>query len=161
MFKRLSVFVLLLAAALSAQTYQPTWDSIDKRPTPAWFTDAKFGIFIHWGVYSVPSYAPVLPGKLAYAEWYWHAITEGRKPGAGPVDAGSWDYHKRIFGVDYDYQSFAPQFRAELYDPEHWADVFERAGAKYVAITSKHHEGFAMWPSREASKTWGRPWNSV
>jgi alpha-L-fucosidase len=161
MFKRLSVFVLLLAAALSAQTYQPTWDSIDKRPTPAWFTDAKFGIFIHWGVYSVPAYAPVLPGKLAYAEWYWHAITEGRKPGAGPVDAGSWDYHKRIFGADYDYQSFAPQFRAELYDPEHWADVFERAGAKYVAITSKHHEGFAMWPSAEASKTWGRPWNSV
>lgn len=44
--------------ALQAQTYQPTWDSLDKRPTPAWFTEAKFGIFIHWGVYSVPSYAP-------------------------------------------------------------------------------------------------------
>jgi len=45
-------------------------DSIDKRPTPPWFSDAKFGIFIHWGVYSVPAYAPVIPGKLAYAEWY-------------------------------------------------------------------------------------------
>ena len=61
-----------------AQTYQPNWDSLDKRPTPAWFTDAKFGIFIHWGIYSVPAYAPVIPGKLAYAEWYWHAMTEGR-----------------------------------------------------------------------------------
>jgi alpha-L-fucosidase len=62
--KRLLVFLLVLAP-LSAQTYQPTWDSIDKRATPAWFTDAKFGIFIHWGVYSVPAYAPVIPGKLA------------------------------------------------------------------------------------------------
>lgn len=56
----------LALGGLNAQTYQPTWDSIDKRPTPTWFTDAKFGIFIHWGVYSVPAYAPVLPGKLAY-----------------------------------------------------------------------------------------------
>ena len=74
--KKLSLIVLLFAASLSAQTYQPTWDSIDKRPTPAWFTDAKFGIFIHWGTYSVPAYAPVIPGKLAYAEWYWNAMTK-------------------------------------------------------------------------------------
>src|ERR1700693_3023087 len=86
--KHLLITVLLLGS-MSAQSYQPTWESIDKRPTPAWFGDAKFGIFIHWGVYSVPSYAPVLPGKLAYAEWYWHAITEGHKPGANLVDAGA------------------------------------------------------------------------
>ena len=65
--KRL-LLVLLFLAPLSAQTYQPTWDSVDKRPTPAWFSDAKFGIFIHWGVYSVPAYAPVIPGKLAYGD---------------------------------------------------------------------------------------------
>ena len=59
------------------------------------------------------------------------------------------------------YQNFAPQFRAELFDPDHWADVFARSGAKYVALTSKHHEGFALWPSKEASATWGRPWNAV
>ena len=51
------------ASALNAQTYQPNWASLDTRPVPAWFTDAKFGIFIHWGVYSVPAYAPVLPGE--------------------------------------------------------------------------------------------------
>src|ERR1019366_5219374 len=75
---RSGVYVVLCALVLlglaqghlNAQTYQPTWDSLDKRPTPAWFTDAKFGIIIHWGVYSVPAYAPVIPGKLAYAEWY-------------------------------------------------------------------------------------------
>ncbi len=156
-------FSLLLAGALllPAQTYQPTWESLDKRPVPSWFRDAKFGIFIHWGVYSAPAYAPVLPGKLAYAEWYWHAITEGRKPGADPVDAGSWAFHQRVYGADFPYQNFAPMFRAELFDPAHWADVFQRSGARYVALTSKHHEGFALWPSREASATWGRPWNSV
>jgi alpha-L-fucosidase len=152
---------LLYVASAGAQTYQPNWESLDRRATPAWFTDAKFGIFIHWGVYSVPAYAPVIPGKLAYAEWYWHAVTEGQKPNAGPVDAGSWEMHKKLYGADYPYASFAPQFRAELFDPAHWADVFARSGAKYVALTSKHHEGFALWPSSEASKTWGRPWNAV
>ena len=144
-----------------AEIYQPNWDSLDRRPTPDWFSAARFGIFIHWGVYSVPAYAPVLPGRLAYAEWYWHAITAGREPKANPTDAGSWEYHKRVYGADCPYQNFAPQFRAELFDPDRWADVFQRSGAKYVAITSKHHEGFALWPSREASKTWGRPWNAM
>lgn len=164
MRNRLAVFCLLYlqcAGVLGAQTYQPNWDSLDKRPIPGWFPDAKFGVFIHWGVYAVPSYAPVLPGKLAYAEWYWHAITEGQKPNAGPADAGSWDYHRKVYGADFQYQDFAPQFRAELFDPEHWADIFQRSGARYVAITSKHHEGFALWPSAEASRTWGRPWNAV
>ena len=77
------------------------------------------------------------------------------------MQAGTWEYHQRQYGADYDYQDFAPQFRAELFDPDHWADVFLRSGAKYVVLTSKHHEGFALWPSREASATWGRPWNAV
>src|SRR5271166_32241 len=94
----------LSASALRAQTYQPNWASLDTRPVPAWFTEAKFGIFIHWGVYSVPAYAPVLPGKLAYAEWYWHQITEGQKPNADPVDAGSWQYHQKVYGAAFPYQ---------------------------------------------------------
>ena len=161
MSKTLLSLSLLCAASAAAQTYQPNWESLDRRATPAWFTDAKFGIFIHWGVYSVPAYAPVIPGKLAYAEWYWHAITEGQKPHAEPVDAGSWEMHQRLYGADYPYFNFAPQFRAELFDPAHWAEVFARSGAKYVALTSKHHEGFALWPSAEASRDWGRPWNAV
>lgn len=146
---------------LGAQTYQPTWDSIDRRPTPAWFGDAKFGIFIHWGVYSVPSYAPVIPGKLAYAEWYWNALANGQKPNANGIQKGTWEYHQKQYGANFPYQDLAPQFRAELYDPAHWADVFARSGAKYVVLTSKHHEGFTLWPNKEASATWGRPWNAV
>ena len=147
---------------LRAETYQPTWESIDARPTPAWFAHDKFGIFIHWGVYSVPAYAPVIPGKLAYAEWYWHNMTEGRdNPKADEVEKGTWEFHKKWYGADYPYKNFAPQFRAELFDPDHWASVFANSGAKYIALTSKHHEGFALWPSKEASSVWGRPWNAV
>lgn len=152
---------LIAGALMAAEHYESNWDSINKRPTPDWFSDAKFGIFIHWGVYSVPAYAPVLPNNLAYAEWYWHQITEGRKPGADPVDAGSWTFHKRVYGADFPYQDFAPQFKAELFNPDHWADVFRQSGAKYVVLTSKHHEGFALWPNKEASRDWGRPWNAV
>ena len=153
---------LLFAATLNAQTYQPNWDSLDKRPTPAWFTEAKFGIFIHWGTYSVPAYAPVIPGKLAYAEWYWNAMTNGRdNPHASAIQTGTWAYHQKVYGADFPYQNFASEFKAQLFDPDHWADVFARSGAKYVVLTSKHHEGFALWPSKEASATWGRPWNAV
>jgi alpha-L-fucosidase len=160
--KKLLPILLLFTGTLSAQTYQPTWDSIDKRPTPAWFTDAKFGIFIHWGTYSVPAYAPVIPEKLAYAEWYWNNLTRGRdEPTAGPIQKGTWAYHQKVYGADFPYQNFAPQFQAQFFDPDHWADVFARSGAKYVVLTSKHHEGFALWPSKEASATWGRPWNAV
>src|SRR5258705_6601551 len=104
----------LFRGLVSAQSYQPTWGSIDKRPSPAWFTDAKFGIFIHWGVYSVPAYAPVIPGKLAYAEWYWNAMTTGQKADANPIQTGTWQYHQNQYGAATPYQSFAPQFRAEL-----------------------------------------------
>ena len=160
--KSLILSVALSGAAFAgAQPYEPTWKSIDRRPTPAWFTEARFGIFIHWGTYSVPAYAPVLPGKLAYAEWYWNALTGGKGDKATPIQSGTWEYHKRQYGADAPYQDFAPQFRAELFDPDHWAQVFKASGAKYVVLTSKHHEGFALWPSREASATWGRPWNAV
>src|SRR4029078_5054120 len=97
--RKIIVFCLLaFTLHLSAQTYQPTWESLDQRPTPPWFSDAKFGIFIHWGTYSVPAYAPVLPGKLAYAEWYWHAMTEGKNnPKANGGETGTWDFHQKVF----------------------------------------------------------------
>lgn len=152
----------LLEAQTAGQKYEANWDSLDKRPTPSWYTDSKFGIFIHWGVYSVPAYAPVLPGKLAYSEWYWEQMTQGRdNPKANGIEKGTWEYHKKTYGADYPYQNFAPKFRAELFDPAHWADVLAGSGAKYVVLTSKHHEGFALWPSKEATRDWGRPWNAV
>jgi alpha-L-fucosidase len=163
--KKANTLVLLtwfLAFPLFGQQYEPTWESIDKRPTPAWFSEAKFGIFIHWGTYSVPAYAPLIPGKLAYAEWYWHALRNGRNdPNANELEKGTWAFHQKVYGADFPYQNFAFQFKAELFDPDRWAEVLAGSGAKYVVLTSKHHEGFALWPSKEASATWGRPWNAV
>ena len=143
--KRLPILLFLLcfsATTISAQKYQPAWDSIDQRPTPEWFTEARFGIFIHWGTYSVPAYAPVIPGKLAYAEWYWHAMTNGRNdPKANDLEKGTWAFHQKLYDADFLYQNFASQFKAELFDPDHWADVFARSGAKYVVLTSKTSRG--------------------
>lgn len=147
--------VLLCGVSAAQKKYEPTWESVDSRPTPNWFTDARFGIFIHWGVYSVPAYAPV--GK--YAEWYWNQLQKG------PTEKGqpnpTYEFHVRNYGKNFPYHNFAPMFRAEMFDPAYWAEVFEKSGAKYVVLTSKHHDGFALWPSEHASKAWGRPWNSV
>ncbi len=149
------VLTVLLAASLqlcsAAQKYEANWESLDRRPTPTWFLDAKFGIFIHWGVYSVPAWG----APKQYAEWYWNKMSD-KKP-----DNPWWQFHKAHYGENFDYQDFAPQFRAELFDPDYWADIFVRSGAQYIVPTSKHHEGYALWPSAEASKTWGRPWNAA
>jgi alpha-L-fucosidase len=158
----LGVSVDLLAGAQPRQ-YTADWASLDTRPMPPWYTDAKFGIFIHWGVYSVPSFAPVnVKDQTPYAEWYWHSLTEGKKANASTGDGAlTWAFHKRVYGPDFPYFDFAPMFRAELFDPDRWADVFSRSGARYVALTSKHHEGFTLWRSAEANRAWSRQWNSV
>jgi alpha-L-fucosidase len=146
--------------AFAQNRYEPNWASLDKQPCPQWYTDAKFGIFIHWGVYSVPSYAPTgKQGSAAYAEWYWNALSKGPVVDGKPNP--TWEFHKRVYGEEFPYQDFAPMFHAEMYDPAEWADVFEKSGAKYVVLTSKHHEGFALWPSEQANLTWKRPWNAA
>lgn len=145
----------ILSGALTARAadakYEARWESLDARATPEWFLDAKFGIFIHWGLYSVPSW-----GKVGeYAEWYWNKMSDKK------ADNPWWQFHKTNYGENFDYKEFAPMFRAELFNADQWADIFARSGAKYIVPTSKHHEGFALWPSAEASRTWGRPWNAV
>jgi len=124
--------------------YQPTWPSINSRPVPAWFEDAKFGIFIHWGLYSVPAFTK----RDTYAEWYQKQL-EGKKP---EVVA----FHNRTYGENFQYADFVRDFKAELFDAKEWVALFERAGAKYMNITSKHHDGFCLFPSPYA-----KYWNSV
>ena len=147
------------AQSAPAGPYQPTWESLDARPAPAWYLDAKFGIFIHWGVYSVPSFA----NSQEYAEWYWHSLRA--EPGDNARDKQNHketvDFHNRVFGPTFSYYQFAPMFKAEMFDPDEWAAIFKQSGAKYVALTSKHHEGFCMFQSAEANRDWGQPWNAV
>lgn len=144
-------FSMLTMRQLNGQTYQPNWSSIDTRETPAWWSNAKFGIFIHWGPYSVPAYAPVdeVEGVYEkYAEHYENRLISKNKL--------FMDYHRRTYGENFTYQDFAPMFRAEHFDPSQWAALFKKAGAKYVVLTSKHHDGFCLWPSQYSPK-----WNSV
>lgn len=148
------IICLLTVINLSAQKYQPNWESIDSRPVPQWFEDAKFGIFIHWGVYSVPAWAPAdadIGIYAKYAEWYWKRINDTSE--AGKLFRA---YHDNMYGANFKYQDFAPKFKAQHFDPDQWADVFKKAGAQYVVLTSKHHEGFTLWPSEQS---WN--WNSM
>ena len=159
MIRKLQLITLVLVCSLNmtrAETYAPEWESLNQREMPEWFGEAKFGIFIHWGIYSVPSYSPV--GPDGYSEWYWNKL-EARKDNHGSLATKA--FHNRVYGADFPYPDFAPQFRAELFDPVHWAKVFKASGAKYVVPTSKHHDGYCMWPSKEASESYGRPWNAA
>ncbi|HSU51311.1 MAG TPA: alpha-L-fucosidase [Segetibacter sp.] len=154
MKKVLLLLPLLYACSAIGQQYQPNWSSLNQRKIPEWFHNDKFGIFIHWGVYSVPSYAPVIENSgLSYAEWYWYRINEKQKDFTA--------FHDKNYGSDFQYPQFEPMFKAELFDPKQWADIFKQSGARYVVLTSKHHEGYALWNSAEADKSWQRPWNAV
>lgn len=146
----LFIFLFLYCTMAFAQTYQPDWKSLDSRPTPEWWLDAKFGVFIHWGVYSVPGYT----AKGNYAEWYQHSLENNSH------DGKVRDFHQKNYD-NRSYYDLAGDFRAALYEPDEWAKLFEKAGAKYVVLTAKHHDGFCLWPSAQADKTWGFPWNSV
>jgi alpha-L-fucosidase len=152
---RTSLLILLLTLQIcivTAQEYQNTWESLDSRSIPGWFEDAKFGIFIHWGVYSVPAWRQLEPGLYAsYAEWYYAKVMYNS-------NNGGEEFHKKIFGKDFEYRDFAPLFKAELFDPVDWADLFKKSGAKYVVLTSKHHDGFCLWPTKSPYK---RNWNAM
>ncbi len=157
---RLKTGILLLLAiffvsASAQKNYTPDWASIDSRQVPTWFEDAKFGIFIHWGLYSVPSYSPTVRDGVGlyerYAEWYWRRWKE-----PGKNQKYFTDFHNRVYGKNKQYQDFANDFKAEMFQPSEWANLFEKAGAKYVVLTSKHHEGFTLWPSKYS---WN--WNAL
>ncbi|KAK3799923.1 hypothetical protein RRG08_003005 [Elysia crispata] len=120
--------------------YEPNWKSLDSRPLPQWYTDAKVGIFVHWGVFSVPSFK---------GAWFWE-WWKGENPRQDVVD-----FMKKNYKPDFTYADFAKQFTATFYNPDHWAEIFKASGAKYVVLTTKHHEGFCNWPSKYS---WN--WNS-
>jgi alpha-L-fucosidase len=138
--------------------YQPTFESLRQHPVPAWFNDAKLGIFVHWGAYSVPGWAVRSEGSQfeqaaakgweyafahnPYAEWYLNTLSIDGSPTA--------TYHAATFGEGFSYDGFSPIFNSAMrgWDPAAWAALFAAAGARYVVPGTKHHDGFLMWPSR-------------
>ncbi len=124
------------APAPAPAPYQPTKASLDQHPLPEWWRDAKFGIFLHWGPASVPAWN--LPMGLA-AFWYW---LEQQVPGTP-----TWLHHLQTYGADKTYDDLIDGLTASKYDPDAWVKLFKDNGAKYFLLTTKHHDGFAMWPS--------------
>jgi len=137
--------------------YEPTLESLRRHPLPDWYQNAKLGIFVHWGLYSVPGWAVTRQDPYRfiaeagfdryfrenpYAEWYLNTL----KFDDGPTRA----YHDRTYGAHFVYEDFQPIFEreAEKWVPDEWADLFQQAGAGYVVLTAKHVDGYLLWPSR-------------
>jgi alpha-L-fucosidase len=131
--------VVIIQQLYAQEKYQANWESLKKYQVPDWFRDAKFGIFIHWGVYSVPAFG---------SEWYPRLMyRKGTK---------EFEHHLQTYGPQnkFGYKDFIPLFKAEKFDPVKWVALFKKAGAKYVVPVAEHHDGFAMY------KTTLSKWNA-
>ncbi|MDE5590267.1 MAG: alpha-L-fucosidase [Acetatifactor sp.] len=120
--------------------YRADWNSLSAYRVPEWYKNAKLGIFIHWGIYSVPAFGN---------EWYSRNMYIQGSP--------EFEHHRKTYGEhkDFGYKDFIPMFKAEKFSPENWAELFQKAGAKYVVPVAEHHDGFQMYRS-EISK-----WNAA
>lgn len=117
---------------IAAGPYRDSWESLSGYQVPEWYREAKFGIFIHWGVYSVPAYD---------SEWYSRNMyIQG---------SAAYEHHLKTYGrhAEFGYKDFIPLFQAENFDPDKWAELFARTGAKYVVPVAEHHDGFQMYKS--------------
>lgn len=139
-----------------AQAFLPDWDSLKTHPLPAWFDDAKLGIFIHWGLYSVPAWAPPTGelGKVDWSKWFYqNPYAEWYLNSLRLSESVTAKHHAETYGKDYDYYSFARVFEAmnRNWRPAAWAELFKASGAGYVVLTTKHHDGYTLWPSKVAN----------
>jgi alpha-L-fucosidase len=117
---------------ISGGPFSASWDSLEDYTIPEWYEDAKFGIFIHWGVYSVPAFS---------SEWYARKMYQ--------QSMKEFEHHVKTYGPHkkFGYKDFIPLFKAERYEPDSWADLFKQAGAKFVVPVAEHHDGFQMYKS--------------
>ncbi len=150
-----AVFGLLAGCASGPQAeprFEPTWESIRTHQVPEWFHDAKFGIMVCWGLYSVPAWAPPTGelGKIdwdvwfkrnPYAEWYWNTLKIDGSP--------TQKHHYATYGKNFHYLDFLPKFNeaSEQWDPGRMAGQLADAGARYVILVSKFHDGVPLWPT--------------
>lgn len=117
-------------AVIAAGPYDETWESLSAYRVPEWFRDAKLGIFVHWGAYTVPAFGN---------EWYARNMYVQGSP--------EFEHHRATYGdqADFGYKDFLPRFTAEHWDPVDWAGLFRRAGAQFVVPVAEHHDGYAMY----------------
>ena len=125
------LFMLFRVVSPTASRYAPTWDSLDTRPLPQWWADAKVGIFIHWSLFSVPSF---------HGEWFVYDWLSAKDP-----DVVS--FVEKTQNPTFSYANYASRFTGELFNASDWVALFKASGARYVVPTTKHHDAFCMWPS--------------
>ena len=131
--------LLNVAAAGSEKgPFRPDWQALESYKVPQWYADAKFGIFIHWGVFSVPAFG---------SEWYSRNMYVEGSP--------EFEHHLKTYGpqTQFGYKDFIPMFKAEHFDPDAWADLFASAGARYVVPVAEHHDGFSLFDSHLSDYT--------
>ncbi len=128
----ISLLLISLPAIAQQPKFQPTWESLEHYQIPDWFRNAKFGIFIHWGIYSVPAFEN---------EWYPRNMYL--------KDSKEFKHHVETYGPQnkFGYKDFIPMFKAEKFDADKWVDLFKKSGAKYIVPVAEHHDGFAMYNS--------------
>ena len=121
-----------IASVIARGPFRDTWESLSEYRVPEWYQMAKFGIFIHWGIYSVPAFGN---------EWYSRNMYIEGTP--------EFAHHVATYGkqTEFGYKDFIPLFRAEKFNPDAWAELFAEAGAKYVVPVAEHHDGFQMYQS--------------
>lgn len=148
-----ALVIITFLPFLQAQKYEPNWESLSQYSCPEWFSDAKFGIFIHWGVYAVPEFG---------SEWYGYhmyrpTLTPHRTGIASNKSNPTYEFHKANYGLpnEFGYKDFIPQFKGEHFNAKEWIDLFDKAGAKYVVPVGEHCDGFAMYESSHTK------WNAV
>ncbi|MDR8391951.1 alpha-L-fucosidase [Aliifodinibius sp. S!AR15-10] len=137
-----SVITLLICLVFGtnaeAQEYEPNWESLSKhQEVPEWIRDAKFGIYVHWGVYSVP----------AYNNEHYYSHMHNTAPYA---KLGTHRRHEAVYGPlsEFGYHDFIPRFKGENFDAQQWAELFVKGGARFAGMVAEHHDGFAMWDSK-------------
>lgn len=126
--------------------YKDNWESLSKHTTPEWYRKAKFGIFIHWGVYSVPAYGNEWYPRLMYRQ---DGLTMMYNDKPGRCAYNCFKHHIETYGPhkEFGYKDFIPMFKAEKFNPKEWAELFKNAGAKFVMPVAEHHDGFQMYDS--------------
>lgn len=130
---QLEKYLEIIDDVLEKGPYKPTWESLSAYEPPKWYRNAKFGIFIHWGIYSVPAFS---------SEWYSRNMYIQGSP--------EYEHHIKTYGEhkNFGYKDFIPMFKAEKFNPDEWAELFKEAGANYVVPVAEHHDGFQMYRSK-------------
>ena len=136
-----ALMALVLPTPVPARPYQATWESLKSAPVPEWVMDAKFGIYTHWGVYSVPAF-----GTNVYGQEMYISRDSKKMPRRGLAVR---EHHEANYGsiFEFGYKDFVPLFRAPKFDPAKWAQVMKDGGVGFAGICLVHHDGFCLWDS--------------